>query len=625
MPKVLTSEYQYIGRSNAVGCPAGWNHYILMYAKTSDNASTGKHTVTVKMRLACDADSSFYGWNTTGSATVNGSSAFSWNRATVPGSAWNFDDITAGNYTYRAWIDLKEGSVVVDVGHGVTKDIAITSSWVMNSSGNGDNWFPYKGTYANTNDTVTLPMIAGASTITSASDATIGNNCSVSWTPKAASLRYKLKFAIGSWVAWSDVIHPNRNTAYTYTSYQIPMDVANQVKTKTGKMTVTLYTYSDSNATTQIGSADSETFTVTVPENEATKPTVSMALSPVSDLSAPFNSLYIQGKSKVKAGLTLSLKYGATVDSAGITVDGISYGEPYESGYLTRDGEHSIQGFVKDSRGHLGIVDSKITVIPYSKPTVQAASGESNIVAARCDANGKLSDSGTYLKIKAKLIYEKVISGGVQNNFGKLQYRYRVEGGLWSDWITILDSTSSSDTEVTTGALLNGILSVKTNYQVQVQAVDNLTTEGTPITLILPSDAVYMDRPAGGKSMGLGGYSSGNGNLDVYWKTKARGGLSLFNEAGEELDMNSILPLPRGQLGEGWNPNGISNGAYEVSTYPLKDLMGNVIMENGVLIQLPVTADGFVLLQVAFPTDTHAPVYRIKWYTNWTDWNSFKI
>lgn len=630
MPKVLTSEYQYIGRSNAISCPSWWKYYILIYAKTTGNPATGKHTVTVKMRLACEANSSFYDWSTSGSATIAGKSAFSWSHSHVPddidgANPWTFSDITEGGYTYKAWVDLKEGTVEVDVGHGVTKDINISSSWVMRDSKSGANYLPNAGEYANTSETVTLPMIASASAITSASDATIGNNCIVSWTPKAASLRYKLKFAIGSWVAWSDVIHPNRTTEYSYTGYQIPMDVANQVNTKTGKMTVTLYTYSDSDATVQIGSEDSETFTVTVPENEGTKPTVSMTLSPVSELREPFNGMYIQGKSKVKAGLTLSLKYGATVDSAGITVDGISYGEPYESGYLTKDGEISVHGFVKDSRGHLGTADGKITVIPYSKPSVQAASGESNIVAARCDANGKLTDSGTYLKIKAKLIYEKVIADGVQKNFGKIQYRYRAEGGLWSEWATILDATSSEDTEVTTEALLNGVLSIKTNYQVQVQAVDNLTTENTPATLIVPSDDVYMDRPAGGKSMGLGGYSSGPGNLDVYWKTKARGGLSVFNEAGEELDMNSILPLPCGQLDEGWNPNGIANGAYEVSTYPLKDPMGNVLMENGALIQIPITVDGFVLLQVAFPTDTHTPVYRLKWYTNWTGWNSFKI
>ena len=464
-----------------------------------------------------------------------------------------------------------------------------------------------------------LDTIPRASTITSSSDVTLGNNCRVKWTPKSASFRYKLKFAIGNWSHTTGAIHPNKTAEHTYSSYAVPIDAAYEFKTKTGTMTVTLYTYSDSNATEQIGSADSETFTVTVPENDDTAPLVDIELLPVSSLSYPFDGLFIQGKTKLIVDSIFTTKYGADVDESSITVNGT----PYESGYLTKSGEVSVNATVKDSRGHYGTDNDSITVIPYSKPIVQAASGESKIVAARCDANGNITDSGTYLKIKAKLVYEKVVSDSSQLNYGKIQYRYRAEGGLWSDWYTILDSKVTADTEVTTGALLNGALSIQTNYQVQVRAVDDIE-ESQPVTLTIASDSVYMHRPAYGKSMGLGGYAQGTGNMDIYWKTRARGGLSLI-EAGEELNLNSILPLPRGPLGEGWNPNDIANGVHEVSTYPLKDPMGNVLMDTGVLIQLAATADGFVKIQMAFPTDSFTPVYRIKFYTNWSDWLSFKI
>lgn len=615
----LNSEYQYIGRTSGVSCERGWNYYILLYAKTSGNISTGKHTISVKMRLVCDRESTFYGYYTDGSVKVDGVSAIFWDGQQVPNSTWNTSGITEGGVTYPRWIDLKEGTAVVDIGYGAAKAVVIEATWHRNSiSSTPPGWLPYT-TQIKANITVTLPMIASASTITSVADTTLGNNCSVTWTPQAASFRYKLKFSIGSWSKTTDIIHPNKTTAYTHTDV-IPIDAANQFKTKTGKMTVTLYTYSDSNATSPIGSADAEEFTVTVPENEATKPTVSMSLSPESTLSLPFDSLYIQGKSKLNADLEIATKYGADVDSSSITADGT----PYDSGYLTKPGDILVKATVKDSRGHTGTAEQTITVIPYSKPIVQAASGDSNIVAARCDTNGNIKDSGTYLKIKAKLIYEKVISDGVQNNYGKIQYRYRAEGGLWSDWLTILDSASTAATEVATGALLGGALSIQTNYQVQVIAIDYLE-ESLPVTLTISSDAVYMDRPAGGKSMGLGGYSSGAGNFDVYWRTKARGGLSLFNETGEEIKADKILPLPRGPLGDGWNPNDIANGVHEVSTYPLKDPMGNVLMETGVLIQLAATTDGFVLIQMAFPTDSFTPVYRIKFYTNWSDWLSFKI
>ena len=346
----LNGTYQYIGRSNAVSSPSGWNYYILLYAKTVSDVSAGKHTVSVKMRLTCDVDSTFYGWRTTGSVTVNGSSAFSWSRENYPNSAWNTSNITEGGYTYKRWIDLNEGSVVVDVGHGVAKNITIAGSWVMNST-YSEGWFPYTGVSANVSVTVTLPMLASASTITSAANVTLGNACSVTWTPQSASFRYKLKFSLGSWNYTTGVIHPNTSSAYIYSGYAIPLDVANQIATsKTGKMTVTLYTYSDSGATTQIGSADSEKFTVTVPETTETAPTVSMTLSPVSSLASPFNTLYIQGRSKVDAELSFSTKYGATVAESYIDIGGVVYKSPYTSDYLSQAGDLVVKGVVKDSR-----------------------------------------------------------------------------------------------------------------------------------------------------------------------------------------------------------------------------------------------------------------------------------
>lgn len=621
----LNSSYQYIGRSNGVSCRSGqWNYYILLYAKTVGDITTGKHSVSIRMRLACEVDSSFYGWATTAYAKAGGVTAFSWSKQQIPNSTWNSSALTEDGHRYPRWIDLKEGTAVVDTGFGTAKEITIEGSWVMNDSYSKD-WFPTTGKYATASIKVTLPMLASASTITSAGSVTLGNACSVTWTPQSPYFFYKLRFSIGNWTDTSGIIHPNRTSAYTYTGYYIPMEAASQIPTRSGTMTVTLYTYSDSGGTSQIGTADTETFTVYVPDNANTRPTVSMSLSPVSTLSAPLDSLYIQGKSKVKAELEINTKYGADVTLSDIIVENVAYDSPYESGVLPEYGVRLVKARVKDSREFWGTSDGYITVIPYSKPKVQAASGESNVVAVRCDKDGNQSSSGTYLKVKAKVGYEKVIANGVPNNFGKLQYRYREVGNpSYSSWVTILDTKTSASDEVVTAALLNGALLVTKNYQVQIRAIDNIE-EAEPVTLSVASEKVYMHRPAGGNSMALGGYSTGSGIFDVFWKTKARGGLSLFNENGEEISANDILPLPRGPLEDGWNPNDIANGVHEVSVYPLKDPMGNVLMDNGVLIQLAATTDGFVKIQMAFPTDSHTPVYRLKWYTNWSDWTTFKI
>lgn len=465
-----------------------------------------------------------------------------------------------------------------------------------------------------------LTKIPRSSSITGAGDVELGNACSVKWTPNSASFYYKLQFSLGNWSYTTDVIHPNKTSAYTYADYVIPIEVAEQItEGSSGTMTVKLTTYSDSACETSIGS-DSKTFTVSVPATDETRPVVEMELTPGI---TPLAGLYLQGLSKVQAKLNAEGKLGAGIEGYSLVAEGKSYTDPYLSDYLTTVGELEVTGCAVDSRGITGYVYQKITVLPYSKPKVQAVAGENNVVAARCDLNGNPSNTGRYLLIKAKISYEKVVANGIQNNFGKIQFRYKEDSAnAYSNWITALDTKTSDVEEIVNEALPDISLSVKANYQVQVRVVDDID-ESEPITLSVPSEAVYMDRPPGGKSMGLGGYSSGDGNLDVYWRTKARGGLSLFNEEGEEISADETLPLPRGLLGEGWNPNNITNGVHEVSTYPLKDDMGNVLMENGVLIQVPASIDGSVLLQMAFPTDSHTPVYRLKWDTNWREWTTF--
>ena len=475
--------------------------------------------------------------------------------------------------------------------------------------------------------TITIPA-SMASTITSASNVTLGNKCSVKWTPQATSFRYKLKFKINNWEYTTGAIHPNKTTEYTYSDYTIPLDAAWQFTSKTYTMTVTLYSYSDSGATKQIGTVSDKTPTVTVPETDATKPTVAtMSVAPVSSLNSPFNTMYIQGHCKVKASLTFGLKLAATVAASNITVDGKTYESPYESGILTKSGTLSIKATVKDSRGFYGTNSREIYVIPYDYPYLRANSNWSEIVAARCDSSGKLTDSGTYLKIMAKVVYAKVISNGTQYNYGKISYRYRKEGGAYSAWQTILDSKTQTSDEVITSPLLNGALDAKSNYQVQIRASDELC-DGSPITIAVPSDTVYMHRPAGGKSMGLGGYSTGDGLLDVYWRTMARGGLSLF-DSGNEIPLESTTPLPRDLLPSGYDIDNLSSGIYSVaqSVYGIiKDKYGNDILYNGILMQLQATIDNSVRLQLVFPNETNmSPKFRIKWYGAWCDWRIINL
>ena len=456
------------------------------------NADTNSSSVTAAL---------YYKRNNTG-FTTSGTGSFSITIGGVKKSASKTMSITGS-----AWTLAIEATVTVTHDADGGKDITISAAGSIPST-----------TLSSTScsDTVSLDTIPRASSITSAGAVTLGKACAVKWTPLSKAFRYKLKFVLGEWSYTTGAIHPNTTSDYSYSGYTIPLDVAYQLpKAKTGTMTVYLYTYSDSGATKQVGSASSKTFTVTVPANESTNPAVSMALSPETSLGNPFSSLYIQGLTKVKAIFGGEGKYSADISSYKMTVLGKSYGSPYQSDYLSQAGTVTVTGRATDTRGYYTDVPQDITVIPYAKPEILPASGTAAIVCARCDATGKLTASGTYLKIKARRSYSKVTSGGVQKNFCEIRYRYRAESATsFSSWVTLLAKNSTESDTVDSEAIADIVSSVKTTYVIEIGVVDDIGKTAS-VKMVVPTDTVVVHLRRGGKAIGLGKYAEEDGVVDI--------------------------------------------------------------------------------------------------------------
>lgn len=486
------------------GTPPGWPGPVSLYVYykvESQNIENNKTVLSLGMYVTTPNKWDIGGWT-----DYNGSYV---GTATSGENCKTFDGDISNFYGTR-WL-VENQQVTVTHNDDGAKTAIIYWHWGVNSG--------WPGVMANPSGSFSVPLetIPRASTITSAANVTLGNNCNVKWTPKAAAFRYKLRFELGGWNYTTGAIHPNRTTEYAYTGYQIPLDAANQIPKDTGSMTVTLYTYSDSGATVQVGSTDSETFTVTVPNNAATQPSVSMGLVPVSSLGAAFSGLYIQGKTKVKATLSASGKYGASIRSYSMRVESVTIGsdDGYTSGYLSQYGSIPVYGYAEDSRGFTGSAAQNISVIAYSKPMIEVS------VCGRCDSGGNLVDTGTYLRIKAKRTYSPVKSGNTQKNFCQIRFRYKAESAAsYSEWTTILAGSSMASDEIATGALLGGVLSAQSTYLVQVQAIDDVGEDATT-TISISTSSVYMHRTK--NAMGLGKYVEGENLLDVAWDAHFRG------------------------------------------------------------------------------------------------------
>jgi hypothetical protein len=220
--------------------------------------------------------------------------------------------------------------------------------------------------------------------------------------------------------------------------------------------------------------------------------------------------LFIQGKSKVKTDFTAEGRYGSSITSCSVSVEGESYdsADDYTSAYLSGYGNIAVTITATDARGVTNSVTEHINVIAYSRPKVMSLDGESDIICARCDARGNISDSGTYLKVKARRSYSKVMSGTAQKNFCAVVVKYRPSEGQFTDWKTILDEGNISTNDVDSEALLNGALAVDTSYDVQVGVKDDIS-DVVYVTFHIPTDKI--DSHEGNGFYALGKYSEKKG------------------------------------------------------------------------------------------------------------------
>ena len=286
---------------------------------------------------------------------------------------------TSGNYASKFGIRKK-----------TTGDWGAWTYWTPSNDTTTSHTFSVTGLTANTSYTFqvaaqrglngiwgyssnTTAKTLGSSTITSAGNVTLGNACSVKWTPLDSTFKFKLKFSLGNFSATvpaSGYITPNSTSAYTYTGYTIPLaDVANELpNATTGTMSVTLTTYTSGG--TQIGSSSSATFTVTVPSS--VKPTISSVT--LQEGTASGFGVYTKSLSTVKATVSAAGAYNSTITSIVVKVGDKSY-TANSSGVATSAklwtyGSMTVLTTVTDTRGRTATNSQNITVYNYYKPTI---------------------------------------------------------------------------------------------------------------------------------------------------------------------------------------------------------------------------------------------------------------
>lgn len=418
--------------------------------------------------------------------------------------------------TYSDITDYKDrtfASGTLDISHnndgGKTFTVSAFSGWLY---GNGD--------YTASAESFALPAIPRAATITSAPNFTDVDNPAIAYANPAGSAVSALDVCISLTGSASDIAYRAVSTnggSYTFQLTNAERAVLRNNTTLARKVVFLLRT--------KIGSTyyyDTVERTFTVTNNAATRPSEAIAVAPVSALSAPFNALYIQGRTRAEITHTASGKFGATIKQYSASVEGKAYsGKTITSDALQTPGVLTITGTATDSRGFSTTASKTVTVLAYNTPSVVRNGNTGRFVCARSTSDGTINEDGTALYVECS----KSFSSLAGNNKCTLRLRYAAEGGGWSSWITLLAESSGNDY---TGVVPGVTLSVSVVYTIEIQAVDKLGESGSVETRI-PTSEMTFHLGENGKAVGIGRYASESGEkrLDVAWDTHLEKGLQV--------------------------------------------------------------------------------------------------
>lgn len=129
--------------------------------------------------------------------------------------------------------------------------------------------------------------------------------------------------------------------------------------------------------------------TITVPDTSTYLPSAIPARTEITDLNKTVGG-YVKTLSKLKFTLTTNGRYGATIVSRVIKVNGETFtSAPAETDFLKYAGENIAEFTVTDSRGKSTTVTSKFNVLDYNKPYISSFSVdrlENNYVQATVNA-----------------------------------------------------------------------------------------------------------------------------------------------------------------------------------------------------------------------------------------------
>ncbi len=390
-------------------------------------------------------------------------------------------------------IDTRNGATVTlaswtgDVAHSAdgTLSLAVSGSFTITGS-SGLSGGSAKGSFKCT----TIPRKSTLSlSLTTVSP---GGSVTAAITPCSNNFSHKIKFKIGE---KSKTISLDKTMLSS--SFSVPLDWAGQVtSSRSGTITVTLTTY---NGSSSIGSV-SYNLKLQIPDTDEYRPDFSLSVSRVDNNVPAEWGEYVQGESQVNVAVSdIVTKQGAQNSSCSITVGKLTASAVSKVFSLPDSGEINISVTVKDSRGLKKTKTEKITVLPYSPPSVIIKS------LKRCNQQGDADIYGTSALVEYELSYSSVNGKNTCNGFCK---RKSNNNALFTQSVSLGASPC---------VVFPGEIVISDTYAFSFGVEDGIYFSDNQVLRYLSSSNIPFNIKRGGNGASFGKFAENDDCLSVGW------------------------------------------------------------------------------------------------------------
>lgn len=392
------------------------------------------------------------------------------------------------------------GSGSFNVGHNAdgTKSCSYQVKIVGGSDPRGANYqWNSSASSAPSMSLATIPRATQPSM--SASSVTMGNAITINTPRASSSFTHSLWYQVngGNWQGIASGV----GTSYSWT---VPIGLASSVPNGTSiSVTVICRTY---NGSTNLGDKYTS-FTAYVPSSVV--PSMGNPTATRVDNGVPSGwGVYVKGYSKVTVAMTsVSGSYGSTIKSYSITGPNLSStSSSATSGVLGSAGTNTYTCTITDSRGRTASKTVSISVVDYSKPSI-------SVSASRCNSDGTVSSSGTYLRVTATYSIASVSS---KNSVSSRS----------------VSCNGASNTSFSSGSafVLGANCAINTSYTLTASVKDALNNTASA-SITIPTASRIMNVRANKSGIAFGKFAESDNLVDSAWNIRIPAGYSNVDQS----------------------------------------------------------------------------------------------